>query len=313
MKNKLLAFILVIMLMFGVIGCSDPISSQSTTPPSPPTTEPNQGSTVAPENSKYPDYLNLSGYPIVKDDVEPITLSLLTTRVDSSLASTDINSLWWFEYIKEKMNIQFEAEEVAGDSIDERKSLMFATNQLPDIVMGAGLWLTNNEVVTYGQQEGMVINWSEYLTEELMPNALASMGEYSDAWTAATSLDGNIYALPQIRPVEKYQGTMLPAAAFAFINQKWLDDCGLENPTTLNGFIDTLRAFKELKDDSIPLVSVDNLLNGYLWTALGFNTSAFDYGESPALKNNELVLPCATEEYDIFVLPRIIQSDNVFT
>lgn len=90
---------------------------------------------------------------------EKVTVSLLTTR--NSTATNDIEDVWFFKYLAQKMNVDFELEQTL--ETDQRISLMFASDSVPDLVWGIGL--SNNDVMVYGVQEGMLLNWKDLITQ----------------------------------------------------------------------------------------------------------------------------------------------------
>src|SRR5699024_315051 len=76
---------------------------------------------------------------------------------------------------------------------------------------------------------------------------------------AITAPDGNIYALPQVN--ECYHCSY---SQKLWIYQPWLDELGLEMPTTTDEFYEVLKAFKEDdpngngKADEIPLAGANS-------------------------------------------------------
>ncbi len=245
-----------------------------------------------------PDYVNTeSTFPVVKDGAPEVTVSLLTRR--NSTATNDIEDVWFFKYLAKMANVKFELEQT--NEIDQRISLMFSSDSVPDLVWGIGL--SNNDVMVYGVEEKMLLDWSEYLTEELMPNTYQTMQEYPDAFVASTAPDGGIYTLPMITGSSYYANTgSFSAAIRMYVNTQWLEACGLEVPTTLDEYLEVLRTFKEvdpmgLGEDMIPLVGNQNKDTEFVWNSLGFQSTATQkYGTSFDIKNNEVVLPCYTEE-----------------
>lgn len=245
-----------------------------------------------------PDYVNTeSTFPIVNEGGPEVTISLLTRR--NSTATNDIEDVWFFKYLAKMANVKFELEQT--NEIDQRISLMFSSDSVPDLVWGIGL--SNNDVMVYGVEEGMLLDWSEYLTEDLMPNAYKTMQEYPDAFIASTAPDGGIYTLPMITGSSYFANTgSFSAAIRMYVNSQWLEACGLEIPTTLDEYLEVLRTFKEvdpmgLGEDMIPLVGNQNKDTEFVWNALGFQSTATQkYGTSFDIKNNEVVLPCYTEE-----------------
>lgn len=234
---------------------------------------------------------------------EKVTVSLLTTR--NSTATNDIEDVWFFKYLAQKMNVDFELEQTL--ETDQRISLMFASDSVPDLVWGIGL--SNNDVMVYGVQEGMLLNWKDLITPELMPNTYQAMQDYPDAFTASTAPDGNIYTLPMITGSSYYTNTgSFSAAIRMYINKDWMDACGItELPTTLDEYLEVLRTFKEkdpmgLGENNIPLIGNQEKDKTFVWNALGFHGTATQaYGTSFDLKDNQLVLPCYTEEAKEFI------------
>ena len=250
-----------------------------------------------------PDYVNTEGmYPAVKEGGPDVTVSILTTR--NSTATNDIEDVWFFRYLADVMNVEFELEQTLDTN--QRISLMFASDEVPDLVWGIGLG--NSDVMTYGVEEGMLLAWNDLLTPELMPNAYQAMQDYPDAFAACTAPDGNIYTLPYITGSSYYANTgSFSASVRMYINQDWLDACGLEKPTTLDEYLNVLRTFKAedpmgLGDQMIPLIGNQNKDKDFVWKALGFHgSSTQSYGTAFDLKNNEVVLPCYTEEARAFI------------
>lgn len=234
---------------------------------------------------------------------EKVTVSLLTTR--NSTATNDIEDVWFFKYLAQKMNVDFELEQTL--ETDQRISLMFASDSVPDLVWGIGL--SNNDVMVYGVQEGMLLNWKDLITPELMPNTYQAMQDYPDAFTASTAPDGNIYTLPMITGSSYYTNTgTFSAAIRMYINKDWMDACGItELPTTLDEYLEVLRTFKEkdpmgLGENNIPLIGNQEKDKTFVWNALGFHGTATQaYGTAFDLKDNQLVLPCYTEEAKEFI------------
>lgn len=234
---------------------------------------------------------------------EKVTVSLLTTR--NSTATNDIEDVWFFKYLAQKMNVDFELEQTL--ETDQRISLMFASDSVPDLVWG--IRLSNNDVMVYGMQEGMLLNWKDLITPELMPNTYQAMQDYPDAFTASTAPDGNIYTLPMITGSSYYTNTgSFSAAIRMYINKDWMDACGItELPTTLDEYLEVLRTFKEkdpmgLGENNIPLIGNQEKDKTFVWNALGFHGTATQaYGTSFDLKDNQLVLPCYTEEAKEFI------------
>jgi len=253
--------------------------------------------------AEIPDYVNTDGmYPAVKEGTKDITISLLTTR--NSTATNDVEDVWFFQWLAEAMGVNFELEQTLETK--ERISLMFAADEVPDLVWG--IKLSNNDIMTYGVEEGMLLAWNDLITPELMPNTYAAMQQFPDAFVAATAPDGKIYALPEITGSRYHANTgSFSAAIRMYVNEEWLKACELEVPTTLDELLNVLRTFKEkdpgnLGDQLIPMIDNQNKAKELIWNSLGFygrNTNA--WGTAWEIKNNEIVLPAYTEEAREFI------------
>lgn len=237
---------------------------------------------------------------------DKITISILSTR--SSTATNTMDDIYFFKYLAKRMNdlygynIEFELEQTMETG--ERVSLMLATGDLPDLVWG--IQLKPIDAVVYGAGEGMLLDWTPYINENDMPNLYNSLQRSPDARAASICTDGKIYGLPYIGE----RGYIGAAGAMTqymrtYVNEKWLEACGVDMPATLDEFVDMLRAFKNMKlenGDPIPAVQIDNLFRYFVWDALGFiGSNCGVNGMSFAIKNGEVVLPCYTEEYRAFV------------
>lgn len=137
---------------------------------------------------------------------------------------------------------------VMSDSLSEQVNVRIAGGELPDAFMGVGF--SNYDLTNYGS-DGTFIDLTPYLTEEYMPNLSKILEENPDIRSAITMSDGCIYGLPAgekmgtagIGAENDYSIYTIPQ--FSMINKAWLDDLGLEVPTTLDELHEALAAFKE--------------------------------------------------------------------
>lgn len=135
-----------------------------------------------------------------------------------------------------------------SDSLSEQVNIHIAGGDLPDAFMGVGF--SNYELATYGD-DGTFIDLTPYITEEYMPNLTAILEEHPEIKAAITQADGGIYGLPSAEQMgtagigEEEDYSIYSIPQFSMINKAWLDDLGLEVPTTLDELHDVLVAFKE--------------------------------------------------------------------
>ena len=135
-----------------------------------------------------------------------------------------------------------------SDSLSEQVNIHIAGGDLPDAFMGVGF--SNYDLATYGD-DGTFIDLTPYINADVMPNLTAILEAHPEIRAAITQADGKIYGLPSAEQMgtagigkeEDYSIFTIPQ--FSMINKAWLDDLGLEVPTTLDQLHDVLKAFKD--------------------------------------------------------------------
>lgn len=171
---------------------------------------------------------NPTGLPIVK---EKVTLRILTGN--SAANPADFNDLQIIKDIEAATNVHIEWI-MAGAGFEEKKSLMLATGDLPDIINRS---VTAAELVKYGAN-GTFIPMQD-LIDNYAPNTLKLFDETSGLRQFLTAPDGNIYGVPRMN-----SAPWTAANGLGIINKTWLDKLGLAMPTTIEEFYNVLLAFK---------------------------------------------------------------------
>lgn len=230
------------------------------------------------------DYRDFCQFPLVKDG-EKVIISVATIRSDAD--GIDSDKMWFWNWLSQATGITFEVEQILGTALSERKALMFAANDLPDLLYG--LSLSTSEMVRYGQVEGQLMALNQYINEETMPNASAWFDAYPQALSYSTAPDGNVYTLPWLYDM----GTLVGESSRVFLNETWLKEADMQVPETLDDFVAMLYKFKELHPDSTPLGGGMDTFNPmfYILNAYGFLGSAYGYGNSVAVRNGKAVIP----------------------
>ena len=239
---------------------------------------------------------------------DPITISILTSR--HTEGTNEVTDLWFFKYMEywlaqQGHNVKFELEQ--SYDMTERTALMLATGDLPDILWSSSL--SNNDIVMYGAGEGMLLDWTPYLNEETMPNLMAQLKINPDALAASICNDGKVYGLPYFTERNYPTATATaPNSIRLWVDQTWLDQLNLELPTTMDGFMDMLRAFKNgIKIDGkevYPAMENAQFLRKYLMACLGFygsTASASTNGIAVMVHDGKIVVPAYTEAYKEYV------------
>lgn len=192
-------------------------------------------------------------YPIV---TKPMTLKMFAPQL-ASIENMETNT--FTKTLQDKTNIQIKWELVPDKALNDRKQLMLASGDYPEVILNGAL--TKDEQMKYGKQ-GVFIPLND-LIDKYAPNFKKIMNDLPYVKSSITAPDGNIYALPQIN--ECYHCNY---AQKLWINKAWLDKLGLKMPTTTDEFYEVLKAFKEKdpngngKKDEIPLTGSDDMWAG---------------------------------------------------
>lgn len=229
-----------------------------------------------------------SNLPIVK---EPVTMSMVTVR-NSNAGPAD--QMWFFKWMKEKGNIDFKVTQIEAAAWPERKNILFASGDLPDIFFHSSF--SASDIIRYGQVGKQFIPLND-LIDKYAPNIKKAFEENPRLKAAVTSPDGNIYSLPSYFKYPQLTWNRV------FIHTDWLNKLGLKEPETLDDLYAVLKAFKEKdpngngKADEIPLGG--SWGHGFeermiVTAALGFNQPGF---MGMAVKDGKVVLPEADPLY----------------
>ncbi|SFJ95647.1 extracellular solute-binding protein [Cellulomonas sp. KH9] len=158
------------------------------------------------------------------DDLTILVVKHALTRAMSEMA--------WVDELEETAGVTITWEEVSADW-DQKKSTMLAAGDTPDLIIGGNV-ITDSDLATFR-------TLFEDLSDDMdaMPNVKAMFEQVDGAKAMSTQADGAIYALPS------WKEFWPQAITRQYINQQWLDNLGLEMPTTWDELYDVLLAFKQ--------------------------------------------------------------------
>ena len=141
-------------------------------------------------------------------------------------------------WLEEVTNIDFVFELIPTESSGEKLGLMLNSGDYPDMFWNTGM--TDAMVSRFGVDEGMFLPLNDLIEEHGNFFKKYVMDTYPATEGIMTQLDGNIYSLPDVNECYhcKYSNKF-------WINQAWLDNLGLEMPTTLDELYDVLVAFRD--------------------------------------------------------------------
>lgn len=157
------------------------------------------------------------------------TLQILVLKHPLTGPMSDMS---WVSQLEEMAGVTIEWEEVSADW-DQKKSTMLAAGDIPDLIVGTNA-ITDGDLATF---TGLFEDLSDDM--DALPNVTGMFEALPATELMATAQDGAVYSLPSYRRFWPETGTR------QFINQTWLDNLGLEQPTTWDELHDVLLAFKD--------------------------------------------------------------------
>lgn len=195
-------------------------------------------------------------FPIVDEKME---LTVFYAGIDQM---EDIETNYATQWLEEKTGIHVNWITCPSSDAVSQLSLILSSGQdMPDVFICKNA--TVDLVNTFGMQ-GMLLNLDEYIEEYgyFCKDVWSKAGE--NAQNIAKAYDGHNYYLP--RYTITCHGSVDQKM---WMNYKWLENLGLEAPTTIDEFYNVLKAFKEQDangngdpNDEIPLAyGVDGWCN----------------------------------------------------
>jgi putative aldouronate transport system substrate-binding protein len=184
----------------------------------------------------------------------PIVDKTMTLRMFAPQYPTieDMETNTYTKWLEEQTNIHIEWDLVPNEALNDRKQLMLASGDYPEVILHGNL--TPDEQMRYGKQ-GVFLPLND-LIDQYAPNVKKAMEELDYLERSITAPDGNIYSIPMVN--ECFHCTYPNKY---WLNKTWLDNLGLDIPTTTDELYTVLKAFKEEdpngngKTDEIPLTA----------------------------------------------------------
>lgn len=247
--------------------------------------------------------LELSEVGVLPLTTEEVTL---TIGLQTNALTTDYENNYVTQLIEEKTGVNLDFVMLPADKAEAKQkfSLMVAGNQeLPDILV---LGLNEAERFQYGR-DGYFLPLNDYIENlsyywNISMDTWASQKEKENVVKYAASPDGNIYGYPSyyIDPADA-------SALYMSVNKVWLDNLGLEVPTTTDELYNVLKAFKENDangngdpNDEIPLMGHTKWMGDvvtYITNAFIYNAFDADFGYQLTAENGKLSAPFVEDAY----------------
>lgn len=168
-------------------------------------------------------------------EATPIKGELNVVAVKPSVVE-DFNTNEFTLWLEGQTGIHINFTQLTSESTSEKVAMMFAGGDLPDAFFGVGF--SADSLLQYGNA-GAIIPLEDYIEKDC-PDLVSAMGYYDQGLALIKQADGHIYSLPSINPC--YHCTY---ANKMWMNTKWLENVGMEAPTTIDEFTEVLRAFRD--------------------------------------------------------------------
>lgn len=227
---------------------------------------------------------------------EKAELSFITSAPANS--TQDPNEREIFKRLEEATNVHINWTCFVEDQFNDKKNLALSqAKSLPDGLFNAGM--SNYDLLRYAKQ-GVIIPLED-LIDNYMPNLQAVFEKYPEYRTMSTAPEGHIYAFPWIEQLGEGKEAIQSIGGMPFINKKWLDELGLEVPTTTDELEQVLIAFKE-KDpagngQTIPMTFIINDGDQDFYELMGaFGEGYGDVPDHIAVTNDKKVIWTATQD-----------------
>ena len=264
MKKRFLALALALCMLVSFAGCGGNGGSSVASGDGSSTTENSaagtENSSVAEvDETKYPGLteqekeavslglINLDGtMPIIPDpDAFEEKYGKISMFVHYTGSRTrPVTELAMVKEWEELTGIRFEWQDVPYDGVAEKINLTLSAggDQLPDCFWNFVDGQSSNFVVQYADQG--VFMPTEDIIDNYMPNYKALLESKEEYRKIATAPDGHIYGFPYI---EEMEGLVLTPGPFV-INNDWLGQVNMDMPTTVDEYVEVLKAFRDAGD-----------------------------------------------------------------
>lgn len=219
-----------------------------------------QGGSSAAPTANASDFTYTGQGPITD---QAATLSFLATNAWSN--NVDLNQASIVQELVKRSGVDVKWELLSPGTYNDALSPRLASgSDLPDIVY------TLDQDQTMKNIKGkLFVPLNDYI-EKYGVNLKKLFEKYPALKASLTTPDGEIYYVPQLAVTQNYMPTFM-------VNVRWLEQLGLEEPTTLDEFTDMLRKFKTEDpnnnglQDELPLSMDAKMVGQAFGTAFGLD------------------------------------------
>ena len=269
--STFLCLLLMVSLVFAACGkksdSSKPADSgkeQSSSETAEDTTEPEgeqeesaSGEVAFDENGVSPEH----EFPIVDGTMN------LKVMVPNSTSVSDFSTNEFTLWYEDLTGVHVDWNVIPQDSLTDKVNISLSSGDMPDVYMQCNI--TQTQQMVYGSM-GAFVPMNDYI-EKYSTMFQDIESKVPGLEGIITLPDGNIYCLPYIEKCVHCENS-----SKLWMNKTWLENVGMEAPTTVEEFETVLKAFKDMDangngdaSDEIPLLSFEggwhsNALSGWL-------------------------------------------------
>ena len=196
--------------------------------------------------------------------------------------------------LHDQTNVDLELQIYPNETATERLNLALNSGDYADVIGG---WSLSDRLrLTYGVHPGVFIPLEDYL-EEYCPR-ISEILDLPGVREEMTAPDGHIYTIPYVCGDTTVNYS-------PYINERWLENVGLDMPTTTDEFVEVLRAFKAQDangngdpNDEIPFSADPN--NKHIEAMAGWFGLPMD-NEGVAIVDDQVVFGAVSNKYREFL------------
>ncbi|MDR1263046.1 MAG: hypothetical protein LBK46_06110 [Oscillospiraceae bacterium] len=187
-------------------------------------------------------------------DGDPIHVSVMFPR--RSVQPENFDDMWFCKELRARANVVYDWILIENSGFQEKKNLVLAAGDYPDMFIDG---ITKNDEQLFGPL-GIFVNLAPII-EENAPNMKELFTIYPDVRKSLTYDDGAIYNMPDFSITPRDMFSSAP-----YYKVAWLDNLGLERPTTLDELMNVFIAIRDGDadgdgdtTDEIPLLSLGDI------------------------------------------------------
>jgi putative aldouronate transport system substrate-binding protein len=198
-----------------------------------PATEDPSSDTATEENAEAVEESNINPagvFPIAK---EAVTLTAFA-EVLADITLVDNRAM---KFLEDKTNVFLDVLEAPeGEEGQNIKKLLLASGDYPEIFFTGKF--SNLDIVNYGVTQQIFMPLNDLIEEYGETIKAVDKEQIPGYLSYVTAPDGNIYGIPDVNQCFHCQ------SGKSWINTQWLENLGLEYPTTTDELYEVLKAFK---------------------------------------------------------------------